>query len=66
MNINDGQNWYTRFDPVGSMGNVHFLIPNKSEWNATVTARRIADALGQPIVTLKRIVPKDKQKVITW
>jgi len=49
----DRRNWYAKFDPVGTMGNVYFLIPHKTEWEASVTARKIANIIEQPIVTLR-------------
>lgn len=49
------QAWYTCFDPVGTYGNVHFLFPRHSEWQASVGARKLATMLDQPNVTLKRL-----------
>jgi len=66
INVGDKQNFYTRFDPAGSMGNVHFLIPNKTEWQASVTARKVADVLNQPIVTLRVLRDERPRKPIEW
>lgn len=51
----DLQAWYVCFDPAGSMGNVHFLFPRHTEWQASVGARKLATMLEQPNVTLKRL-----------
>ena len=52
-------NWYTCFDPVGTMGNVHFLIVNKEEHVAGKGALVLAKCMGQANVTLKRIKPRE-------
>lgn len=54
------RNWYTCFDPVGSMGNVHLLLPKHTEYNAGYKAQVFADKMGAPHVTMKLIHPRKK------
>lgn len=58
MNMNNKRNWYTCFDPVGSMGNVHYLIVNREEYAAGRGAQAIAYKYGQLMVTMKLLKPK--------
>ncbi len=58
--VNPTHNWYTRFDPVGPFGNVHYLLRNKTEYVAGMGAQTIAAALGATHVTLKLLKPRGK------
>ena len=59
------RNWYCHFDPVGTMGNVLFLLPRMTEWQAGVKAQKIASAYDQAHVTL-RAIHKRKKETETW
>jgi len=49
------RNWYASCDPVGSMGNVHLLLKDKTEAQASNLALVFAELHGQPSVTLHLI-----------
>jgi len=48
------QAWYTCFDPVGTYGNVHFLFPRHSEWQASVGGQRRRTQVGNDAGSTER------------